>query len=1150
MKVVAKKASVSNQVRLTQNTEEMLRRALERIIQLYTDKSHFVYELLQNAEDAGATRIKFLEKEDRLEVLHNGTPFSVGNLQSLCDIGMSDKSSELNQIGEFGVGFKSVFGICDTVYLYSNPSEKDKKNGFEEFAVVINDFVKPTDIELKKIDEGYTTKFVFPYNLGFNFSGFPSYEKLIEVLSRRLQNLGITTLLFMKHLQAIDYEIDLPGFSDIGSYKLNKERINDHCSFVSARDESTNKEAGEKESFLIFTRPVKEIKKGQTIDIAFSVETGEDGKWVFKKAKNPFISVYFPTETESKSKFIVQGPYRTTPNRSSVPSDDPDNISLAKQTASLLRDSVLELRDQQKLDYTLLNILPFDEDDFENAPLFIELCHETRNMFEEEDILLGKEESYENCENVKIARASELPEIFSDQLLTELIDDSKEYHWLPTFLTETNTTYKSLYSFLVGSLAIDVIRPEHLRDYFNTNRAFLFEREDDWLVRLYNMYDSVGAAFSKQKSGTNMLTAEFIKTSTGNFVAPYRKSDDQYIPNVFLPDDNTYEEEDINYVDKYVLGHCRHFFKEILGLQKPNEYETFIKDFRQRYSAGITIDDEQKMTDLKKLLFYRAKDNYFSEVDALIKQYIELKCFSNGKGVYVNPSKEKVLFSNNELGMSLEQYFKNVKDYPFVDVDSYEMEDITREDLEAIGVTADISIGMDKKEGEYYVERRGRNPRWATYGDFRWTLSLEELDGVLEYISAHPSEPDSFAKSSFIFHFLKAHESMLQGTLYIKGNDNNKPGTYANIVSKLRRDGPKHEYYGVNWDGKWLYNESLELVSQKEISKRELNRSLYGEIDPESSLYEYLGFVKSKEDELEEIGKQYDQLDENTKEQYFEIELKRRYGLSVSELNDQFSSKSEVAIGEDFATQDHFEFPSSKVKNWDLLRRHVAEVLVFASPVKYEYKVRKLRVSRTEREIEAYLRSNYKVFGSNKYACQMCHQPTSRFEKTQLTLNMEKELNPLYLCLCPACASAYREMRSNENTMETFLTRIKILNSDDIGNSDPVKVDCAEETVWFTQTHIAEISELIHLREEADKADSQAITNNAVKEEENSSSGLDVYKELTGKHVRHKSAGEGVVTECDGKYLKIMFDSGQRAKQIVKYKLENLLSSELIEILD
>jgi hypothetical protein len=98
-----------------QDREGMLRRSLERIIQLYTDKSHFVYELLQNAEDAGAKNIKFIQYADRLEVFHDGRPFTQANLQSLCDIGKSD-NRDLKQIGEFGVGFfKSGFGICDTL---------------------------------------------------------------------------------------------------------------------------------------------------------------------------------------------------------------------------------------------------------------------------------------------------------------------------------------------------------------------------------------------------------------------------------------------------------------------------------------------------------------------------------------------------------------------------------------------------------------------------------------------------------------------------------------------------------------------------------------------------------------------------------------------------------------------------------------------------------------------------------------------------------------------------------------------------------------------------------------------------------------------------------------------------------------------------
>lgn len=223
------KMAIADQVLQRQDKDGMLRRALERIIQLYTDKSHFVYELLQNAEDCGASKIKFFQYEDRLEVLHDGRPFSLNNLQGLCDIGKSDKINDLNQIGEFGVGFKSVFGICEIVKLFSHPRDVDyamleelyKQKGIKDidvrtehpaFSIQILDFTKPVDIEDQEVDAGYTTKFIFPYSVGFSFSGFEDIKKLNEVLSKRLQNLGITTLLFMKNLQSIDYEIKLPNY--------------------------------------------------------------------------------------------------------------------------------------------------------------------------------------------------------------------------------------------------------------------------------------------------------------------------------------------------------------------------------------------------------------------------------------------------------------------------------------------------------------------------------------------------------------------------------------------------------------------------------------------------------------------------------------------------------------------------------------------------------------------------------------------------------------------------------------------------------------------------------------------------------------------------------------------------------------------------
>ena len=75
--------------------------------------------------------------------------------------------------------------------------------------------------------------------------------------------------------------------------------------------------------------------------------------------------------------------------------------------------------------------------------------------------------------------------------------------------------------------------------------------------------------------------------------------------NVFLPSKNIDDTDDIAFVDDYIFEHCKHFFTEILSLQKPNEYEFFIRDFKRRYEGGANISDDQHITDVKKLMKYR-----------------------------------------------------------------------------------------------------------------------------------------------------------------------------------------------------------------------------------------------------------------------------------------------------------------------------------------------------------------------------------------------------------------------------------------------------------------------------------------------------------------------------------------------------------------
>ncbi len=93
------------------NAEELLAR------QVYTDPGHFLVELLQNADDAGAELWQVEVFDDRIEVEHNGPPFDALDVVGILSIGQTTKSKE--QIGFFGVGFKSVYEICERPQLYS-----------------------------------------------------------------------------------------------------------------------------------------------------------------------------------------------------------------------------------------------------------------------------------------------------------------------------------------------------------------------------------------------------------------------------------------------------------------------------------------------------------------------------------------------------------------------------------------------------------------------------------------------------------------------------------------------------------------------------------------------------------------------------------------------------------------------------------------------------------------------------------------------------------------------------------------------------------------------------------------------------------------------------------------------------------------------
>ena len=101
---------------------------------LYSKDTHFIFELIQNAEDNEYKDLEpslsfRLSKTDptgtrgadgALIIQNNEIGFSSDNVDAICAVGKTTKSKIQGYIGEKGIGFKSVFRITTNPHIFSN----------------------------------------------------------------------------------------------------------------------------------------------------------------------------------------------------------------------------------------------------------------------------------------------------------------------------------------------------------------------------------------------------------------------------------------------------------------------------------------------------------------------------------------------------------------------------------------------------------------------------------------------------------------------------------------------------------------------------------------------------------------------------------------------------------------------------------------------------------------------------------------------------------------------------------------------------------------------------------------------------------------------------------------------------------------------
>jgi len=300
---------------------------------LYPDNAHFVFELLQNAEDAKATKVRFELSDESLTFKHNGSKdFNKKDIESITNVGNSTKTEELNTIGKFGVGFKSVFAYTTTPKIYS-----------KTISFKIEKLFIPSLIDPKSITGGYTTIFNFP----FDREDKPKAKAVSEVKSL-FEELSDNVLLFLTNIQTIEWQLD-----NSKTHKLTKKTKNE---FIEIRN--TQKETSQ---WLVFTKKNKynKIEKPLTLSVAFK----------FNKKKNEIVpvkgdvSIFFPAKKESSNlKFHIDAPFSSTVARDSI-IDSTENDEIMDGIVALCRESVNKIRDQGRLTPAFFDVLPNAEDE-------------------------------------------------------------------------------------------------------------------------------------------------------------------------------------------------------------------------------------------------------------------------------------------------------------------------------------------------------------------------------------------------------------------------------------------------------------------------------------------------------------------------------------------------------------------------------------------------------------------------------------------------------------------------------------------------------------------------------------------------------------------------------------------------------------------
>ena len=1037
--------------------------------QFYPDKNHFIYELLQNAEDAGASNVRFEVLPDRLIFAHNGTePFSIKHIDAITNISLSTKLDEDSKAGKFGIGFKSVFAFTETPYIYT-----------DDICFKIVDMFLPEEIPQK--DTNGETIFEFP----FDNVKLPATDA-IEKIEAGLKDISATTLLFLTNVREITYTL-INGKSGIVEAKHDsKSEKNDAISkyvfseFVHCSSAFDDGKIDEDTDWLRFNRriaiPIEDGKtKAHWVNIAFPIKRDHSQQgYTFstltkdssQNSPQGKVSIFFiAPNAKSNLQFHINAPFGCPPSRDSV-SDTTDNDILISEIALLVREAIINLRDAKELKPDFFNFLPIESDHVDKQ--FTPIKNAIFDVFETENVYPIINGGYSNKENV-ISAGEDLRKLLSIENVRTLINKQCiEYLLNPqtrgyTFIKEIGVLILDAATILNGLLQMDVDL---------VNKLFM-SRKHEWYKNIYTILSAVRDNFDLEPlSKCNIVYSKnnrLIKPNEAKFI------DD---PSVIL--DRRFEEVNRSVYEQSDSNKSKaRLFLEAIGV------EAFTK------SEAQAIKAERKRDNLQHQLEALTEKDDIIAITKLVIAYInsnkdlplnlDVPFVSNKSGKLVRPSQCYLDSPYRETGFSCAEHIHN----------KTALSEIYKEKLSDTELKCFIEILIQNKIFYSFT-----------------IVKINNLQGNKEYakLNTRPSSVERetcYIEQDWIISNLNAYLALKNRTIAL------------HLWETIMNEPPYSRYYYTSEDKyisgdktiayrQWQKNKFTKSTSQvvqvlrdtawlpgiegnykkpSELSADSIDKAF--PISPRSPFLSAIEFGKEENERRKQLEEE-----EHRRTSEYQKKSDAAKVLGYSDMDEFEEMRKKAALYDRanaegrIAPEVPIEEPTANTNNPEKRAARINEAVKNAPDRTYEEKPRSIRTSNTAKSEAATMLKERYTNTDDVMICQCCGKelPFKKkngeyyFEAVELDNRggefFTKETKYPYIACCPNCAAMFNEhivnCSPNENRIADLINKIKIGETIKKSNGNEVIEIIMDGKIFnltFVQKHIIDIRSAL----EADK---------------------------------------------------------------------------------